>query len=270
MFHRLLLWMVLLAPVILTAQDATFFLGATSSGMSNANINNEDIWALFNNPAGLASRSNAEAAISYQNRFNTPAFQTVGLGLIYPRSKFVPGFSFYRFGDDVYNQQKIGFSLASKLQMVSLGIGMHYIQHHFDELGNLRAMVIDFGGIAEIIKGLKIGAHVFNVNQATLNDQESVATMMRLGLSYAPSGDFILTTELEKHLELPENLKIGLAYSITNWVAIRTGFSSVPRSFSFGMGIKASSRFKVDYAFVDRKPAGIIHDLSLSYSLGEE
>ena len=248
-------------------QESSYHLGASSSGMSEANINSSNAWAVFNNPAATTYLNHPEAVVSYQNRYNLPAFQTVGGGVVYPLSKITPSLSFFRFGDDAYSNQKVGLSVASQLQIVSLALGIHYVQHRIDEIGTFKALMIDFGGIAEIIDGLRIGAHVINLNQAKLGNGDPVPTVMRLGISYVPANHFIITSELEKDLERPEALKFGLEYYLTDFVALRTGFNTSTKSYSFGLGFIAHDLIRLDYAFVDKNPVGIIHEISLGYRL---
>jgi hypothetical protein len=245
------------------SQNGRYQLGAEGSGMANANINNTNGWSVFNNPAGLGYQNTPSVFTSYQNRLNVAAFQTMGIGMVYPTRLITPGISFFKFGDDVYNQQKIGLSISKRIQIVSLGLGLHLIQNRFSELGNINALTIDFGGIAEIIEGLRIGAHVFNINQARYTENQLVPVIMRFGLSFVPSDYFIITAELEKELERTENIKIGLNYHLTDWLSLQTGFASEPQSFSFGLGLHLNT-WMMNYATTNLTPAGMVHELSLS------
>ena len=265
--HRIgLIILLILGSNFSFAQNGRYFVGATSSGMSEANINSADCWSLFNNPAGLGFQEAGAILTSYQNRLNAAAFQTLGFGLIFPTGKIVPGISIYRFGDDIFNQQKLSFSLGSKLQIVSLGLSVNWIQNKFSELGNVNAFSVEFGGIAEIVRGFRIGAHIFNLNQGSFIETQQLPVMMRCGLSYLPTEYFILTGELEKHIDQKENLKIGFNYFITDWVALQTGFATYPKSFSFGMGLHPKT-WSFNYAFVSLSPIGSVHEISLSKSL---
>lgn len=248
------------------AQNGQYSMGASSSAMSNANINSTDPWSLFNNPAGLGYLSNPSILTSFQNRLNVAAFQTLGFGMLFPVGKVVPGISFYRFGDNVFNQQKLSFSVGSRIQIVSLGASVNIIQNRFSELGNVSAINFEFGGIAEIIDGLRIGAHIFNLNQAQFTVNQPLVVVMRFGLSYVPSDYFIITSELEKELNQPENLKIGFSYFVTEWVSIQSGFASQPQSLSFGLGLHPKT-WSFNYAFISISPAGTVHEISLSKTI---
>ncbi|MFT5570209.1 MAG: hypothetical protein ACI8QD_001796 [Cyclobacteriaceae bacterium] len=245
------------------AQDGAFHAGAASSSMAETNVNISDHWSVFNNPAGMATLHEPGMLLGYRSQYGMAAFQVLSMAFIYPALNFTSAVSFLRFGDDIYNQQKIGFHLAHKLQMVSLGIGVQYVQHHFNELGTLGGIAIDFGGIAEITEYLRLGAHIFNINQGALNVRQPIPVIMRVGISYLPSERFIITTELENDLDRSEVLKIGLSYQLVEWLDLRTGFANSPKSLCFGFGLR-HDKLIADYAYITRAPAGIIHEFSFT------
>ena len=265
-----LIWInsLLLSSSICCAQNGHFFIGAKSSAMSHANINSADQSALFNNPAGLGYQKTAGVMAAYQNRFNVAAFQTVGFGVSHPLGTVVPALSFYRFGDDIFNQQKLSIAIGSKIQTVSLGGAINFIQYNFSEIGTFSALSFEFGGIAELIEGVRIGAHIFNLNQAKFTDSQPLPIFMRFGLSYVPSRYLLITSEIEKELNHDETLKVGISYSFTDWVSIQSGFAFLPKSLSFGFGIHPIS-WSFHYAFVGMVPSGTIHEISIGKSFAQ-
>ena len=258
-----------LVSIILDAQNGNYPMGAKSTGMSHANITTFDEWALFNNPAGIGRISSFSIATTYQSRFNINAFQTMGLAIHTPFEKFNAGIGIYRFGDDVYNQQKLNLAISSQIQLVSLGLGIHWVQNRFSEIGQISTVAFDFGGIAEIIKEFRIGAHLFNFTQSQFTDQYLIPVTMKFGLNYVSENHFQLTGEIEQQLNQPINFRFGLSYHFTNWISFQSGFSTLTQSVSFGIGIHTNS-WTFQYGYMNLHPAGTVHEFSLTKSFGKK
>ena len=52
-----------------SAQTTTNTGGARAAGMANAGLTNQDVWAVFNNPAAYSWMNNKAAGLFYENRF---------------------------------------------------------------------------------------------------------------------------------------------------------------------------------------------------------
>ena len=268
---KYLLFLGLIACSVLTSvgQDGDFRLGARNSGLGGASVTLEDGWSLYNNVAGLGSLDHSAALIGYQNRFNLSALQVVGAGYTHHTSLVNAGVSFYRFGDDLFSQQKITLAVANTIDRISLGAAVSMLQNSVEGLGNSNAFVVEFGAIARITKQLKFGAHAYNINQAEVVDGETLPTVLRGGITYTPISSLSVTVEVQKDLDFEEIFKAGIEYEIIKNVWVRTGISTEPFKAAFGAGILWKS-FLVDYSFNDQTDLGDIHEISLAYLFGKQ
>ncbi|MFK7954400.1 MAG: hypothetical protein AB8B73_16225, partial [Ekhidna sp.] len=186
---HLLLSLLLISSLYGHSQDGKFNFGARSAALGGASLTLGDEFSLFNNVGGLGLVENHSVFAGYQNRFGLTEFQTIGAGAIYNTGIGNAGVGFYKFGDDLFSQQRIHLAIGNKIQMVSLGLGVDLLQYNIATLGSRQLIAIEFGGIAEISEQFAFGAHIFNLNQAKLSKEtnERVPTIMKGGFSYRPS-----------------------------------------------------------------------------------
>jgi len=250
----------------LSAQNGRFDLGSRANGMGNASVTLADGWSMFNNIGGLARVENTMAMFTYQNKYGVPEFNTFGGGFVKPMLNGVAGIGVFRFGDDLYNEQKINLGFSNQFGLTSLGLNLNYLQYNIEGAGTKGILMLDFGGLATITDHLVFGAQVTNINQAELSSftGEKVPTVMTAGLSYRPSNGLMLNAEIEKDLDFDAYFKIGLEYEIVKKVKIRTGLVTEPFESAFGIGF-APSAFDVDYAFRNNPNLGDIHELTITY-----
>ncbi|MFL5730422.1 MAG: hypothetical protein ACJ75J_13120 [Cytophagaceae bacterium] len=242
-------------------------LGARSAGLGNASVTVQDAWAFFNNISGTAELKQIQAGSTFQNRFGIKALNTAAAVIIYPTRYGVPSAGFSKFGDSHYSVQKVSLGFAHKIGHVSLGIKADYLQVAIEELNTRRAVLIEFGGIAFISQGLVFGAHIYNINQASLIggvNKETAPVVMKAGLSYRPTEKLMVNAETQKDISHKPSLKTGIEYRVINKLSLRTGISTQSFISFFGFGFH-NQKLRIDYAFSSHAQLGISNELSLSY-----
>ena len=256
-----------IASTICFSQDGKFNFGARSAGMGGTSTTISDEYSLFNNIGGLGQVDNHAVFAGYQSRYGIQEFQVIGGGVIYHHDIGNAGIGYYKFGDEVFSQQRIHLAIGNSLQMVSLGLGVDWIQYDIAEIGSKRTLAVQFGGIAEITQQVVFGAHIFNLNQAEVVSEtgEKLPMVMKVGFSYRPSDELMLNLETEKDLDFDEVFKVGLEYQIIENVFVRAGTSTDPFLSTFGMGFHLKN-LKFDYAFSNDFRLGNAHEFSLVYS----
>jgi hypothetical protein len=262
------LYIILLSlPFTAFSQTDNAAMGARSAGLGNASATLTDAWAFFNNIGGTAGLKNIQASCTFQNRFGIKAISTASAVFIYPLNSGVPSLGFSRFGDIHYSVQKISAGFAHKISNVSLGIKAGYLQVAIEELNTRRAFVLEFGGIAEISKQLIFGAHVYNINQASLlggSKKDPVPVVMKASLSYRPIEKLMINTETQKDLRHKPSFKSGIEYYVVEKFCLRTGLSTQSFNVFVGLGFR-NQAMTIDYAFSSHAQLGISNELSLSY-----
>lgn len=252
----------------LSAQNGDFRLGARSAGLGGTSTTLIDSWSIFNNAGAIGALDQSAGMLSYQNRYDISAFQVVGGAYVHHTDVVNAGLSFFRFGDDLFNQQKMTLAVGNSFDQVSLGLGVSFVQYNIESLGSEQAVILEFGGMATLTEQLTLGAHAYNITQSRISDLETLPTVLKAGLAYTPIKALLISLEVQKDLDFDAILRAGLEYEIVKNVWVRTGFNTEPFKSAFGGGWKWKS-FVVDYAFNDQSDLGAIHEVSLTYLLNE-
>ena len=251
-----------------SGQNGNYQMGARSTGMGGASIAVSDAWSLFNNPAGVAEVETSNVLFGYQNRYSIASLSNLGLGFIHPTAVGHLGLSAFRFGDELFSEQKIAATFSNRIGIVALGATLNYVQFRIEGLGTRSFPTFDFGGIVSFREKLKIGAYISNINQGRVSkvEDEQLPTIMRLGFSYRPLKSLYLNAEVEKDLDFDEILKVGIEYNFYKKLFVRTGIQTQPFQSRFGIGFQPN-RVSLDYAFGDNPTLGNLHEVSVGYSL---
>ena len=259
---------LLLTGNLALAQDGIYDFGGKSAGMANSSVTLVDAYSVFNNIGALAQVEKTTAFAGYRNLFGINELNTLAAGFVRPTKPGTFAVSFYRFGGELLNQQKASLGFSNKIGLVSLGVNLSYVQYSIESLGNTSAFVLEFGGLAELTKQLRVGAYVFNLNQATLNNaaDQDLPVTMKVGISYLPTDEFTINAEVMKQVDAEERVRIGINYQLIKNVSVRTGIETNPVKGAFGVGF-SPGRFLIDYAYGNQSVLGDIHDLTLGITL---
>ncbi len=267
MWRTLFLGTFLITTQSLFAQLSTIPpVGPKALGMGGISAVNDDLWGVLNNPGGIADLDELGTFVSYRTIFDFAPFNTVSAGVALPTPFGTAGLGVFRFGDELFNTQMLSFSMARKIGIMQLGIKASYLQLNIEGFGSRGVFVADIGGIATLTPELSFGAHIYNFSQSTVSaeTQERVPTLIRLALAYEPSEDFTLSVEGEKDVDLDPDIKLGLQYRVIEKLYLRTGFSGLNNTHSFGGGLQLQ-RFVVDYAVRVDRDLGSTHNFGLSF-----
>ena len=236
--------------------------GARAAGIANAAVTISDEWALFHNIAGIASQNKVLTGVWYKNEYALKACRATSVHLTSPLLKGGFGAFVSKYGNEIYSITTISAGYAHKINFVSLGIKVNYVQVVIQDLGVGKNIVVDFGGIAELISSkLFFGATINNINQASIK-HEVLPVLMNAGLSYRPNKKVLLSIEVQKDLLYKHTLKTGLEYSFLQNFSCRTGVTTNPFVNFFGLGFN-NKIFKLDYALSKHSQLGYSHCISI-------
>ncbi len=257
-------FLIILLPFDSISQDGQYDIGGRNSALAGTSITLVDTWSIFNNIGGLGGIDRATVGAAYQSRYNIKALQVLGVGYSQPLKWFNTGIAFHSFGNSLFNQQNIKIGIGNQFQIVSLGLGVNFLQYRIESLGVKQVAALEFGGIVELTPKIVLGASIFNINQVALNETEDVPVVMKVGISIRPNDDLMLNGEVREELDQDTDFSFGVEYRIIQSMALRTGFLTEVNSFSLGLGIILSD-FRMDYGFSMENVLGNIHEISLSY-----
>jgi hypothetical protein len=245
-------------------------IGARSAGVANASVTYCDIWSAVHNQAGLTQVKSVAAGVFFENPYFLPGLSTTGFILVIPTPRSgIFAFSTTLFGGSLYNEKKAGLAYSKKLgQKISAGIQLDYLSTYIaDQYGSTSLFTYEIGLLAEPVRKLKIGFHLFNPNKNELSVyvQEHIPVIMRLGLSYRFSGKVLVSTETEKDIAYPSIFKTGIEYQIAEALDLRAGVSTNPSVNTFGFGLKIQPHCRMDIATRWHQPLGFSLQFSMEY-----
>jgi len=248
-------------------------VGARSAGMGNASICNNDVWASFNNQAGLAFLNRGSVGIFYENRFLVKELGYYGLAVAVPfKGIGTFGLSFNRMGYSLFNRNKASFVYAQRFgDRFSAAIQFNYLYTFLgDGYGSASTFTGELGLMAKVTDNLSIGFHLNNpvrMRLASYNN-ERLPTVLKVGLSYQWVKKLITSVEFEKDVDLPVAVRGGLEYKIVEELMMRVGGGTGPIMLSFGAGIHLKG-LRIDVAGTYHQILGLSPQASVSLDFGK-
>jgi len=253
----------------LTAQSVSTLMGARAQGMAYASSALSDSWGVFNNIAGIATLTQPSVSFTYDLRNALPGADRKAAAIAWPIKTGVIGGGLFTFGDALYNESIISAGFSNQLGLASLGMKVNYIQYRAEGFGTKGVFTLNFGGIAELTPNLSVGAHITNINQPKISsDDDRLPTILTAGLSFKPTDNVFIATEIEKNIDYKATWRTGLEYLFHNKFSARTGYAIQNNTAYFGMGFK-TSRFTIDYAIQYSPQLQFGHQASATYSFNK-
>ena len=247
--------------------------GARQISLANSDVAlSNDVFSLFNNPAGLAQLNWREVGIYYSPApfgltelsngyvaYNEPFdFGSISIGgmtygfELYRESKIVLGYS--------YNYENILFA----------GATVNFHSFSIQNYGSTSAIYFNIGGLVYILDELRWGFTVSNLNRASIADiDDQIPMILATGFSYDILQNFSLNFSLEKDISFDPSVQFGIEYDIIEYISLRAGTSNDPSRFTAGLGINYSI-FSLDYAFFTHQDLGLTHQAGIILSFGRE
>lgn len=255
------------------AGNEDFPIGARSSAMGNASASLSDVWSAQHNQAGLGFVHDFSAGVYYENRFLLKELGVKGGVVAIPVKGGTFGVCITNFGYSLYSENKYSLSFAKAFgKGFSMGIAMDYLTTKIAEgYGSTGKFAAEVGLQAKPLKGLTIGAHVFNPTRTKLADynNERIPTIMRLGADYCFSDKVTLAFETEKDIAQKAIFKAGIEYKAVKQFYLRMGITSNPALSSFGFGLNLKN-FKLDFSANYHQTLGFSPQLGLTYVLSKK
>ena len=157
--------------------------GAKQISLSNSDVAlSNDVFSLFNNPAGLSQMNWREVGIYY-----SPApfgLSELANGYVaYHEPTSLGSFSIggMSYGFDLYRESKIILGYSYKYQnRFFAGIAVNYQTVSIQNYGNDGAFYINLGGLAYISNNFRLGFSIQNINRATFGkDDDQIPVIIK-------------------------------------------------------------------------------------------
>jgi len=223
--------------------------GARQAGFGGASVGVSDVWSASNNQAGLAFFQVPAVGIYFTNAYFLEQLSTKAIAASFPLKNGTFGVTANYFGYTYHNEinaglsyaQRFGKSFAAAVQLDYL----HFGQGGYADLQNKSNVSFELSIIGNITKNLSVGAHVFNPVNVKYNEYATIPACYRLGLGWFPVKDVLIAAEIEMQTNQKENIKCGVEYTPIRMLSLRTGFSSSPQLWNFGVGLNLKD-FTID------------------------
>lgn len=235
-----------------------------SAAMSNASVAATDIWSIYNNQAGLGYVSNITLGVFHQSGFIKQQ-NTQGISFAFPTKTGTIGASYSYFGFSHYNEMQAGLAFGrSFTRYFAAGVQINYLNTQIaDNYGSSEAVNFEVGILSQPVKGLFIGAHVYNPGRNKMKN-EPIPTIFKLGAGYLFSDKVFLAIETEKDLKYDAIFKSGLHYQLIEHVSLQAGISTNPTRYSFGVGFYYIN-MNAHVGFLKHQTLGFKPSFTLSY-----
>ena len=230
-----------------------------------------DVFAIFNNPAGLAQIDWREVGVYY-----SPApfgLKELANGYIAYNEPFpfgsvsIGGMS---YGFDLYRENKLlaGFSYNFSNKFFA-GIVLNFHTVSIKRYGKANAFYVNLGGLIYLADNIRWGFTIHNLNRATFgNEENQIPEILTSGFSVDVLNNLSFNAALEKDIVQNASLRFGIEYKIIKYISIRTGFQNEPSLYSAGLGINYSF-FSLDYAMFTHPDLGLTHQAGIIIRFGK-
>lgn len=273
-FKTMKQFICILISILLTNRclgfDFNRIAGGRAAAMGGTSVCERSIWALQNNPAGLAFMGGWNLGLYYENQWllKETAFKAAGLSKAIPRIGCF-GLSVNQYGSSLYSENKFGIAYARDFgPYLQMGLQIDWLLLHWsDDYPNRNALSYALGIQSQITEKLRLGAVLFNPLGPKLGtiQGDRLPVVMRFGLAYQFTDDFVGQCELEKDTGRSGfHLKSGIEYIVFKRFSIRAGVQSNPNIISFGAGY-AIGRLHLDVAAQMHQMLGSSVQIGISY-----
>ena len=224
--------------------QAQMMAGAKQISIANSGVAlSNDVFAIFNNPAGLAQINWREIGVFYSPApFGFKRLANAFIAYNEPLSTSSLSFGAMTYGFELYKENKIllGYS-HNFFNKLFLGLALNYHSVSIKGYGNKSVIYFNAGGLAYITDEIRWGFSIYNINRRSFTDEDDqIPTTFNSGFSCNILPEISVNLALEKDIRYAASLKFGIDYYIVENLSLRTGFSSEPSIYSAGIGINYS------------------------------
>jgi hypothetical protein len=247
--------------------------GARQISLANSDVAlANDVFTLFNNPAGLAQLNWKEVGIYYSPApFGLTELANGYVAYQQPFSFGSLGIGGMTYGYDLYKEAKIILGYSYNYDNIFfIGAAANYHSYSIQNYGSTGVFYFNLGALVYILDNLRWGFSTSNVNRATVADQDDqIPVVLSTGFSFDILNNFSLNFELDKDIRYDPSISFGIDYDIIEYLSLRLGAGDNPSRFSAGVGINYSI-ISLDYAFFSHPDLGPTHQAGIIISFGKE
>ena len=267
------LLLLIFCPFFSFAGNFPHSIGARSSGMGGFGVGLAELWSVENNPAGLAFYNKTAFGAYYERNFLAKEMSYKAFAGSLPLSKINLGISAGQFGYPLFNDNKIGISLAKLLSpKIALGVQLNYSYLKIAEgYGSHAALSGNIGIMAKVTEQLHLATTIINPTKVEVAEEleERRPTIIRMGLAYHFSEIVLFGAEVAKNMDENTSVHAGLEYHPLDLLYLRAGISTGPTVSTFGFGLLLDN-FQLDFSSTFHSTLGFSPQISLLFQLDKQ
>lgn len=257
------------------AYDILQPVGGRAAAMGGTSVASRGLWALQNNPAGMANLDRFSFGLYYENHWmlKETAFKSAALAV--PVKFGCLGLSFNQFGSSKYSENKFGLAYAKDFgPYLQIGLQLDYLMLSIgNDYDKQSAVTFELGIQSQVTEKLRLGTYIFNPVHIALQqsiNQEKLPIVFRFGAAYQFTKDFVGQCEIEKNTDYEGvSLRGGLEYEALKDFYLRAGVQTNPGLLSFGLGYEI--RFaRIDVAAQLHEILGNTIQVGMVFSIGKQ
>jgi hypothetical protein len=246
--------------------------GAKQISLSNSDVAfSNDVFSVFNNPAGLSQIAWREVGIYYSPApFGLSELANGYVAYSEPLSFGTIAIGGMTYGYELYREARIlaAFSYNYENKFFA-GITFNYHTFSIKNYGSTGKFYLNLGGLTYINDNTRWGFSISNLNRATIgNEDDQIPMIFKTGFSYDIINSLIINFAIEKDISYKTSAQFGIEYNIVEYLSLRVGFQNEPSRYSAGIGINYSI-ISLDYAMFTHQDLGLTHQAGLIISFGK-
>ncbi len=244
--------------------------GARQIALAHSDVaDGNDVFSLFNNPAGIANIQNREIGLFYSPApFGVKELSNAFVSFVEPTSIGSFGAGFMIYGFELYKETRFAVGYSKKINnSFNIGITTVYKNISIKNYGNNGYLIINAGASLALTENANIGFTVENLTRTSLsNDANQVPIVFLSGISYKFIDNLNSYLALRKEINYPLSVHFGTEYKIIDFLVLRIGTTNETNSYSGGLGI-IYDFLQTDYAITSHPDLGLTHQFGLLIKL---
>lgn len=236
----------------------------SSIGYSDVALSN-DVFSLFNNPAGLSRINSREIGLSYSpSPFGIDKLSTGYIAYNEFTSLGNISIGLMNYGFELYKENIFVLGYSKKiLPNFYFGFNGKYKLINIKNYGKTNDFNISLGGIIDLTNNFYLGFSLQN-SLRFLNTKIKSPLIYTSGITYQAMGNTYFHFAIIKEINFPISFRLGIEYSIIDFIILRFGIQNEPNIYSGGLGIKYSF-LNLDYSISTHQDLGLTHQIGLIF-----
>ncbi len=240
--------------------------GAGQIALAHSNISSSnDVFSLFNNPAGLSLLKSREIGFYYSpTPFGVKELANTFAAYCEPTQYGSLSAGYSNYGFELYKENTFAIGYGKKIaNNFFIGLSSAYHNISIKNYGSKGVLVFSLGAITKLTDQIGLGFAVSNVTRSTItNESNDIPTVFWLGSDLKFVKDIVFCAAVKKEIGFNPSIRLGTEYSLLDFLKLRIGTSNEPNTYSGGIGI-IYQFVQVDYAFSSHPDLGFTHQFGL-------